>query len=60
MNVPTEEGNYVEALRRVARLADDYLDRHTANRVLTLIGMELERLGVIIDRTHHTHTDIRH
>ena len=54
------EGQYLEALKRVGRLADDYLDRHTANRVLRLIGLELERLGVVIEDDRHNTLEIRH
>ena len=37
---------YVEALRRVARWADDTLETEVADAVLVAIGFELRRLGV--------------
>ena len=45
----TLEGReYLRALRRIGNLADERLDRPTADRVMLLIGAELLRLGVTI------------
>ena len=44
------EGKYLEALKKIGRLADERLDRQTADRVMGLIATELTRLGVTIDR----------
>ena len=41
---------YVEALRRVARWADDSLETEVADAVLVAIGFELRRLGVRLSR----------
>ena len=60
MNVPTE-ALYLKALQAIGRLADEHLTRRSADDVMWLIGLELERLGVTIDRTRHAdRTDIRH
>ena len=43
---------YIEALRRIGNLADEHLDRPTADRIMLLIGGELARLGVTIASSH--------
>ena len=39
---------YLEALKRIGRLADAKLDRADAERVLSFIAAELDRIGYVI------------
>ena len=41
---------YLQALKTVGRLADELLDARTADKVLALIGVELDRLGLSVGR----------
>ena len=45
---------YIEALRRIGKLADAWLDRPDADPLLMFIGAELERIGYVIPERHHS------
>ena len=47
---------YIRQLRQLGRLADELLDKETADRVMFAIGAELARLGVYVASESGTET----